>query len=119
MFNSQRINNDPFPYVTYANHHRTDKRSAEWDIQSDGGVEYVRVYEPRPEYDNDPNPILLILRENIARSQAGWAFEVNRMLLWVEIAQEMAESRVFSREEEEHARKVLERLVNVYGEENK
>lgn len=44
---------DPLPYVTYADHHRTDVRSAEWDIQSEGGVEYVRVFDPRPGFIQD------------------------------------------------------------------
>lgn len=44
---------DPLPYVTYANERRTDVRSAEWDIQSDGYTEYVRVLDPRPGYSQN------------------------------------------------------------------
>lgn len=44
---------DPLPYVTYANERRTDVRSAEWDIQSEGEVEYVRVFDPRPGFIQD------------------------------------------------------------------
>lgn len=44
---------DPKPYVTYANERRTDVRSATWDIQSHGGTEYVRVFQPRPQYSQN------------------------------------------------------------------
>ena len=44
---------DPLPYVTYANDRRTDVRSATWDIQSEGEVEYVRVLDPRPGFVQD------------------------------------------------------------------
>lgn len=62
------FNDDPKPYVTYADERKTDVRNAEWDIQSDGATEYVRVLDPRPEYDrpqhNPTNPILVARREN-------------------------------------------------------
>lgn len=61
------FNDDPKPYVTYADERKTDVRNAEWGIQSDGATEYVRVLDPRPEYDrpqhNPTNPILTEFRD--------------------------------------------------------
>lgn len=110
MFNSQKINNDPKPYVTYANHHRTDVRSWEWDIQSEGGVEYVRVYDPRPEYDNNPNPILESAR--VAKRQ-GYLDEFANS--FIREAEYQATYYPPTAEVVDHAHKVLTKLVNVYG----
>lgn len=115
MFNSQKINTDPKPYVTYANQHRTELRNAEWDIQSDGEVEYVRVYDPRPEFDNNPNPILLDLRDywwhmGIDKPDADCA----RIYLESTAIERVAGG---STRHIAHAKKVLERLARLTGEE--
>lgn len=92
------FNDDPQPYVTYADDRRTEVRSKEWDIQSDGAVEYVRVYEPRPEHDrpqhNPTNPILVARRNN-----PGENIYYRDLERWPTEA------------EKDHARKVLTRLA--------
>lgn len=55
IYNSQTINSDPFPYVDREDGPGREIRQA-W---GDGWTEY----EPRPEYDNNPNRVLLKYRE--------------------------------------------------------
>lgn len=108
MFSSRPpFNDDPKPYVTYADDRRTDVRSKEWDIQSDGATEYVRVFDPRPELDrpryNPTNPILTKFREIPEGSREPWrtgflnAAKHQRFAAW-------------SGDEVEHAVRVLSRV---------
>lgn len=104
LFSSREpFNDDPLPYVTYADERRTHVRSKEWDMQSDGAVEYVRVYDPRPEYEhlqrNPTNPILVARRRN-----PGENIYYKDLEYWPSDA------------EIEHARKVLTRLSNLNKE---
>lgn len=89
MFNSQKINNDPFPYVSESG---TRHANPGW-LNS----EYFSNRRERPEYDNNPNPILVKLREN----SLGW-----------ETIEEIAKGNLGHID---HAKRVLEKLVNVYG----
>ncbi len=112
------LNHDPRTYVTYANHHRTDVRSAEWDMQSQGEVEYVRSFDPRPEFDhvqhNEPNPILLAFRQDVADVFVAEQFNVAAIARsWIdgdalELFADMHPNEVL-----DHARRVLERLANL------
>ena len=95
MFNSQKINNDPEPYVVDFGLALGEVRGAE-DCGSHWDSHDTR-YEPRPEYDNNPNPILVKLREN----SLGW-----------ETIEEIAKGNLGHID---HAKRVLEKLVNVYG----
>lgn len=107
IYNSQRVNNDPLPW------------------KSDTGAMYPEAvyskslesasFEPRPEYDNDPNPILLEIRE-INEKYPGSnmeTYEVNLMAM---------QSHGYAVEQSVphtlHALKVLEKLVRVYGDDN-
>lgn len=106
MFNSQRVNNDPFPYIS-----PSGSRNANPGWM---GSEYFSNRRERKEYDNNPNPMLLRFRESVGIlddeliETAKWYLEDMLHVIWFEDSGS-------TDEEYEHARKVLERLVNVYG----
>lgn len=106
------FNVDPKPYVTYADDRRTDVRSKDWDIQSDGAVEYARAYEPRPEYDrpqnNPTNPILTEFRRSAPWDIAKAAAIEVRWLSGMRTAPVPATATYA---QVNHARKVLTRLA--------
>lgn len=118
------LNHDPKPYVTYANDRRTDVRSAEWDMQSHGEVEYVRSFDPRPEFDhvqhNEPNPILVDFREYARKARsAPWlaAHWTSSDETWMDITTALSgDAPMGTPEQENHARRVLTRLANLTGE---
>lgn len=101
------FNDDPEPYVTYADDRRTDVRSKDWDMQSDGAVEYVRVHDPRPEYNrpqnNPTNPILVELRRS-----DDYTCKVSDYLEY--LSGDVYDWRGLD-SEKDHARKVLTRLA--------
>lgn len=81
MFNSQKISKDPKPYKVIESGHRFESGRYWADSNSAGNF---TTYAPRPEYDNNPNPILVAFREYCAgadsrsiRWAAGvWALEI-------------------------------------------
>lgn len=109
MFNSQKINNDPFPYVS-----ESGTRHANPGWLNSG---YFSNRRERPEYDNNPNPILISFREqsdwgNI--NQTGKYEECAEWLWW--LGDPTHSVYKFQRLEHiDHAKRVLEKLVNVYG----
>lgn len=67
MFNSQKINTDPRPFYIAED----DSRRTVSEIEADGaderfpngGILYnLATFAPRPEFDNNPNPILVDFR---------------------------------------------------------
>lgn len=118
------FNDDPEPYVTYADDRRTDVRSKDWDMQSDGAVEYVRVHDPRPEYDrpqnNPTNPILTDIRKNRPEGLS-WA-KMLKHYNWVTFAAAhyITEDweRITDEDQIDHTRKVLTRLATLEKEES-
>lgn len=104
MFNSQKINNDPYPYkVNGGSMTRCDKPG------------FVGKFDPRPEYDNNPNPILQEFREfDMVRSASTTRESAAHLLLsfdaWIP-----SWGKGYTREHIDHAKRVLEKLVNVYG----
>lgn len=112
------LNHDPLPYVMYANDRRTDVRSAEWGMQSDGEVEYVRSLDPRPEFDhaqhNEPNPILLAFRQDVADVFVAEQFNVAAIARsWIDGDALELFADMYPNEVLDHARRVLERLANL------
>lgn len=102
------FNDDPKPYVTYVDDRRTEVRSKEWDIQSDGGTEYVRVHDPRPEFDRpQTNPTNRML------TRARRAYEDGYLDAFCE---GFLEQRNTEHPEIDHAQRVLTRLANLKGE---
>lgn len=100
MFNSQKINNDPEPYIIDFGLALGTVRSSEdsgshWDSHD-------TYYEPRPEYDNNPNPILVEFREAEAPDK------VTRWLDLLDGAEEWPPEHI------NHARAVLTRLERIY-----
>lgn len=87
-------------------------------MQSDGGTEYVRVHDPRPEFTRIPhnptNPVLAEFRENVAEdARLGMPLSesIEDMLI-------MCNPVFWGRDEAnmahiEHARKVLKRLAHL------
>ncbi len=115
MFNSQTINNDPEPYIIDFGLALGMVRSSEdagshWDS-------HATYYDPRPEYDNNPNPILIYARNFLVTDLSDdpiqtlltWLDSDWTQILWIVGSCKVVLDRI------EHARKVLERLVNVYG----
>lgn len=117
MFNSQHINNDPKPWrYDLLGMIPPDKRARESE-QVTGGFAYV----PRPEYDNNPNPILENFRRTVNRISKGLV-HIQQAEDHLAITLNIVESSVFQFTEEtlshvDHARKVLTRLANIYGAE--
>lgn len=94
MFNSQKINNDPEPYIidlglALGTVRGSQDAGSHWDSHD-------TYYDPRPEYDNNPNPILIQFRKD-------------RDFTRIENLEDQIPH-------ERHAHKVLEKLVNVYGQ---
>lgn len=108
MFNSQKINQYPNPYTLVNLDGNVIGRVSSKQLN---GLVSCR-FEPREEYDNDPNPILEGLRTG--------EFEPVPLLEWLDdnwdAPIDPGESW-FTWEHRNHARKVLTKLVNVYGEE--
>lgn len=104
------FNDDPEPYVTYADDRRTDVRSKDWDMQSDGAVEYVRVHDPRPEYNrpqnNPTNRILIAARR--AKSDGHLA----------DFCKGFLSERNTEHAEIDHAQRILIRLAALEKEES-
>lgn len=104
MFNSQKINSDPVPYIIDFGLALGTVRSSEdagshWDSHD-------TYYDPRPEYDNNPNPILVEFRE---------AEAPGKIYRWLDLLDGATE---WSQEYVNHSRKVLTRLVNIFGTED-
>lgn len=114
MFNSQRINTDPKPWL---------------GPRGRDGVNYglgVQRFEPRPEFDNNPNPILEAVRIDLETKQPYWT-DMEVIERWVGENGLNARgggyptySSIWTLRQAypryvNHARKVLERIVNVYG----
>ena len=106
IYNSQPVNNDPNPY--------TGPRGR-------GAVNYGlggQGFHPRPEYDNNPNPVLQAFRKE---SDWGWlneegkAQEVREWIWW--LSDKSHNIYLFQKHEHiEHAHRVLTKLINVYKE---
>lgn len=120
MFNSQKINNDPEPFVVsyqgvdakrVSQPHAAQLPSHRYE---NGFGETVIVrYAERPEYDNNPNPILEYFRDAM---QTGEYEMVALATLWVGLINSgygwEGDGLDPSSEHLEHAAKVLERLAN-------
>lgn len=105
IYNSQRVNNDPKPYL-WQNGERTAEPSV-W------GNRPGHIHHPRPEYDNNPNPILEAFRAVSEHPRGGLVALAERGLnnhhgLWDE--------EIIGRSHQDHARRVLTKLINVYKE---
>lgn len=101
MFNSRKINNDHEPYVGWSGK-RYNEETRTFASLEDGPV----GVDPRPEYDNNPNPILVEFRE---------AEAPGKIYRWLDLLDGATE---WSQEHIDHATKVLTRLVNIFGTEN-
>ena len=100
MFNSQNRNNDPLPYLW-----RSGERTAE---PSRWGNRPPHIYKPRPEFDNNPNPILIELREVIEEIPTDRArtYRINS-----EAISRHGDAMRHTPEHIDHARRVLARLA--------
>ena len=107
IFNSQRINNDPQPWQG-ADLSRKSRYSR-----------FAPAHRPRPEYDNNPNPILLDFRANKGSAMEWWGMlagfhpgsAVRKFI--AEIPDEFGE---VTQEHLTHAALVLYRLRRLRGE---
>lgn len=105
IYNSQRVNNDPQPYL-WRSGERTENPSV-W------GNRPPHTFNPRPEYDNNPNPLLEAFRTISEHPRGGLVALAERVLknrhgLWDE---EINDPSYI-----EHAHRVLTKLINVYKE---
>lgn len=114
MFQSQKINNDPEPYAGWSGR-RYNEETRTFASLEDGPV----GVEPRPEYDNNPNPILEYFRDAMS---SGEYDVVALATLWeslIDTGYNWGDDGLLPELEQiEHARKVLTRLVNIFGMEN-
>lgn len=99
MFNSQKINNDPEPW------------KGESGFRNPCHTPWSDLHAPRPEFDNNPNPILLAFREavdtgggNTLHVASWWDREGVNAFVALSPSY-IAPSQIA------HARKVLERLA--------
>lgn len=121
MFNSQKINNDPKPWrFVHSNGSETRVRDAS------GYEELGWEYDPRVEYDNQPNPILVEFRYHAHQDWTGrgtaWLARhwTSSEYMWQEMClsdDSLSDEPLGTPEQEDHARKVLTRLVNIFGTE--
>ena len=127
MFSSQKISRDPWPYV-WAGHSERDQMRADTHMFRKGAPSYHPTmpyqYRPRPEFDNNPNPVLELFREGRsggplhedardylrAMSEDQWAYASDQANVEVNT---MAVERGATDAHYAHARKVLQRLVNM------
>lgn len=121
MFNSQKINNDPTPWAIYDNDgcFTGDLTCTPSSIRSWETVKYT----PRPEYDNNPNRILVAFRENTKQGEdllehAKMQISILDYVTGLLLGAEQGWEPIHSEEHMKHARKVLTRLVNIFGTEN-
>lgn len=132
MFHSQKINTDPRPYYIAED----DSRRTVVEIEADGGDERfpnggllynLAKFDPRPEFDNNPNPILIDFRRFIAgrgeTASSRSAAVYLAALVDPDVENEATHSldrlyeepyRYSERQAQEaHARKVLQRLARL------
>lgn len=118
MFNSQHINNDPRPYYVEENDTRYSKDEilAASILNAPADMIYHLAHlEPRPEFDNNPNLILLRFRRYCDKYPRMTLVHAAEAFLWVINGGFTLDKWSYTRERINHAKKVLERLVNVYG----
>lgn len=113
MFNSQKINTDPAPWRCVVDQSRAD------DPWAAGATPGGYSYEPRPKFDNTPNPVLVAFREfDAARAcsttghsatlelqRMAWDAERDAYAYWHDLPEIPTHAQMT------HARKVLERLA--------
>lgn len=104
MFNSQKINNDPQSWTCPVERHKGTRMSIREAVKCCGMATNLAG---RTEYDNNPNPILLQVRELASSAEHG---------LYLMDAGYIGYRDDSTHEHIIHARKVLTRLVNVYGD---
>lgn len=102
-YNSQRVNNDPQPYL-WRSGERTESPSV-W------GNRPPHTFNPRPEYENNPNPVLEAFRKHgpgLFGGTEGW--------LQYAMPGTHVDRVPFTEAHLEHAHRVLTKLINVYKE---
>lgn len=120
MFNSQKRNNDPKPYYVvetvrdgFDGRYSKDEIDAASVLHPPADTLYhLAEFCPRPEFDNNPNRILVEAREHLSRATrpdralATW-------LNWIDDPTSDRDSpEPWIDEERVHARKVLQRLAS-------
>ncbi|UOR02080.1 hypothetical protein MUN77_01730 [Leucobacter allii] len=118
MFNSQKINNDPFPWDWIGNTTGESGGRCAADVPEDCRHAYHGVFDPRPEFDNSPNPILVDFRRSLGIQERGSVAAHARWWLRLrDIEPDMTAECwsdppiAFTDEHYAHAWKVLERLA--------
>ena len=114
MFASRKINRDPMRWYC----EECDMRHAELDFCEHDVIEH----DPRPEFDNNPNPVLVAFRERWEASGGSIgladASRLRRLSVHflTRINGEFYTQRGVSRAHIDHARRVLQRLANMQEE---
>ena len=110
IYNSQRVNNDPFPYQLPDGSRDGNPLQYEFKEGRIGGKRnFGAVYNPRPEYDNNPNPLLEASRKHgpgLFGGTEGW--------LQYAMHGTHVDRVPFTEAHLEHAHRVLTKLINVY-----
>jgi len=101
MFNSQKTNTDPLQWVN-------PNSGGRYARQEFGDFEH----KPRPEFDNNPNPILVAFRDRRETQPSKSIAELARgELVW--LRRDLPAAFDATREHIDHAKRVLERLVRM------
>ena len=113
IYNSQRVNSDPFPWMNPEGERVSNKTrmGSVYYHSPEDAMRYKR--HPRPKYDNNPNPLLEAFRTVSEHPRGGLVALAERVLknrhgLWDE---EINDPSYL-----EHAHRVLTKLINVYKE---
>lgn len=111
IFNSNPINRDPMPW-------KCGKVRVNKQGQLNGTVTgYIQgawpeEYMPRPEFDNNPNPLLVAFRDTLKHNNCGTA-ENAKMFQWlIDVGSRTHDT---TGDHVLHAQKVLERLARLSG----
>lgn len=114
IYNSQHIDNDPFPYRLPDG--SRDRHPLQHTWRPDGTIgpprDFGAKYDPRPKYENNPNRVLVAFRQESRWDRInneGKALEVSEWLWWLSDKTH----NVYRFQEHahiEHAIKVLTRL---------
>ena len=103
MYTSQHQNHDPYPFQTRWNDGGRKGRYAHDVSEWTEGMGTCQ-HEPRPEFDNTPNPLLVAYREIHDGDMRGWG-------AWLFLASELSVEKLDDDAHYQHARKVLRKLA--------
>ena len=120
IYNSQRVNNDPLPWMNPEGERVSNKTrmGSVYYHSPEDAMRYKR--HPRPKYDNNVNRALEFFRLDATYPAiAKWYSLRDRAKIFITFWDDPVfyfNDREFTAEEMDHAHRVLTKLINVYKE---